>query len=76
MRLKDWKMKPIEAARTLVSWLSRNRARSWPPNWIVPEVGRSSAPRICSSVLFPWPVGPWMASQSPSSMTRSTPSSA
>src|ERR1700729_692343 len=51
-------------------------ARSWPSKSTTPEVGRSRPPRICSRVVFPCPVGPWMASHSPSSMTRSTPASA
>jgi hypothetical protein len=75
-RLKVWKTKPIEVARTLVSRLSRKAPRSWPSNSTVPEVGRSSPPSSCSSVVLPWPVGPWIASHSPSSMTRSTPRSA
>ncbi len=76
MRLKVWKMNPIEAARTRVTSASRRAARSWPSKSTTPEVGRSSPPSICSRVVLPCPVGPWMASHSPSSMTRSTPASA
>src|SRR5580700_1287306 len=43
---------------------------------MMPEVGRSRPPSICSTVVLPCPVGPWMVSHSPSSITRSTPCSA
>ena len=76
IRLNVWKTNPIDVARTVVTWLSRMLARSWPSKSTRPAVGRSSPPSICSSVLLPWPVGPWMESHSPSSMTRSIPRSA
>ena len=76
IRLKDWKMNPIDRARTRVTTLSRIRPRSWWPNSTVPDVGRSRPPSNCSRVDLPPPVGPWMASHSPSPITRSTPPSA
>jgi hypothetical protein len=41
-----------------------------------PRVADSSAPTMCTSVLFPEPDGPMIATISPSSITRSTPSRA
>ena len=76
MRLKVWKMNPIEVARTFVRRLSLRALMLRPSSSTVPEVGRSRPPSICSSVLLPCPVGPWMASQSPSSITTSTPCNA
>src|ERR1700687_1299290 len=49
---------------------------SRPSNTRLPLVGRSSPPSSCSRVDLPWPVGPWMASMSPSLITTSTPCSA
>src|SRR5580692_266779 len=76
IRLNVWKMNPIDDALILVTWLSRIWARSRPSNSTMPDVGRSRPPSICSSVVLPCPVGPWIASHSPSSITRSTPCSA
>ena len=73
IRLKVWNTNPISWARTLVTSASRNCARSRPSNSTMPADGRSRPPRICSSVDLPCPVGPWTASHSPSSITRSTP---
>ena len=42
----------------------------------VPELGRSSAPSSCSSVVLPEPLGPSSATNSPASISRSMPSSA
>jgi hypothetical protein len=64
IRLNVWNTNPIEAARTWVRWTSRIWARSWPSKSTIPAVGRSRPPRICSRVDLPWPVGPWMDSQS------------
>src|SRR5215207_489396 len=47
-----------------------------PPTAIAPEVGDSSAPTIWSSVLLPDPDGPMIATISPSSIVKSTPSRA
>ena len=41
-----------------------------------PEVGRSSAPSICSSVDLPPPVGPWIATSWPDGIERVTSASA
>ena len=71
-----WNTKPKLLLRSRVSFPSLNVARSFPSNSTVPDDGRSSAPRICSNVVFPCPVGPWMARNSPSEIERSTSRSA
>ena len=76
IRLKVWKMNPIELARTLVIAPSPSLVRSRPSSSREPEVARSRPPSSCSSVDFPWPVGPWMDSHSPSPISRLTPRSA
>src|SRR5436305_4903785 len=43
---------------------------------MAPALGRSSAPSSCSSVVLPDPLGPSSATNSPASISRSTPSSA
>src|SRR5579862_2779198 len=47
--------------------MSRPATSTWP------ELGRSSPPRICSSVVLPEPEAPMMASRSPARTVRSTP---
>ena len=49
------------------------RVRSWPSKSRVPEVGRSSVPRICKKVDLPTPEAPRTATISPGSMRRSMP---
>src|SRR5216683_21364 len=49
IRLKVWKMNPIEVARTLVTCASRMPVRFLPPKSTVPDVGRSRPPRSCSA---------------------------
>src|SRR5215472_9679704 len=66
-RLNVWKMNPIDWARNLVTRSSFSRARSFPSNSIVPDVGRSSPPSRLSKVDLPCPVFPWTASHWPSS---------
>ena len=46
---------------------------SSPSNSTLPAVGRSSAPRRCSSVLFPTPDSPTIATRSPAPTSRSSP---
>ena len=71
MRLKDWNTKPICSARIRVSRASLIVLRSWPSNSTVPAVGRSRPPSSCSRVVLPCPVGPWIASHSPSAISAS-----
>src|SRR5690625_1000112 len=54
--------------------VSSARAMSWPATSTLPEVGLSSPPSRCSSVLLPTPDGPRMATCSPARISRSTPS--
>ena len=46
---------------------------AWPASRTVPPEGLSSAPSRCSSVLFPEPLAPTMATNSPRLTVRSTP---
>ena len=71
IRLKDWKTKPMCSARIRVSRASPIAPRFWPSNSTVPAVGRSKPPSSCSSVVLPCPVGPWIASHSPSAISAS-----
>ena len=54
---------PVPELRQLVG--RRGRRRRCPSSRIVAAVGRSSAPSRCSSVLFPEPEAPMMATNSP-----------
>src|SRR6516225_4707636 len=49
---------------------------SSPPSRTVPDVGRSSVPRMLRSVLLPLPDGPTIATDSPDQIARLTPRSA
>ena len=55
---------------------SFNEKMSFPSTKTLPEVGRSRPPSICSRVDFPEPEVPTMATNSPCSIVRSTPSRA
>jgi hypothetical protein len=60
----------------MVSCSSLNFDNSFPFTLILPEVGVSNPPIIFRSVDFPLPEVPTIATNSPSSMERVTPSSA
>ena len=60
----------------MVSSSSFSLEMSLPSTHTFPEVGRSSPPSMCRRVDFPLPEVPTMATNSPSSTDRSTPSSA
>ncbi len=66
-------MKPMRAARKLVFAESSIAVRSFPSMRILPEVTSSMPLRQLSSVVFPQPEGPMMATISPLSMVRSIP---
>jgi hypothetical protein len=72
MRLKNWNTKPIRSRLRSVSLLSDSPESSVPPTITRPDVGLSSAPRMCSSVLFPDPEGPMIAANSPFGNSRVT----
>ena len=76
MRLNPWNTMLISWARSSVSRRLETAARSSLPSSTEPEVGRSSAPSICSSVDLPPPVGPWMATICPVGMVSETRESA
>src|SRR6266702_4086829 len=69
-RLKVWKMNPIDRARSRLACVPGSRVSSFPSSSMVPEVGRSSMPSRLSRVDLPCPVRPWIASHSPSRITR------
>jgi beta-lactamase superfamily II metal-dependent hydrolase len=71
MRLKDWNTNPMYSARIRVSRASLIAPRFCPSNSTVPAVGRSRPPSNCSRVVLPCPVGPWIASHSPSAISAS-----
>ena len=73
-RWKAWKMKPISWARYEAR--SARSASEAPRYFSVPALGWSSAPSIWSSVDFPEPLGPTIATNSPCWMRKSTPRSA
>src|SRR5262245_47036977 len=69
----NWKMKPSSWLRKRASSDGPRAKRSSPRNATLPELGRSSVPRMWSSVDFPTPEFPTMASRSAGWRTRSTP---
>ena len=71
----NWKTKPIVRLRNAASCAPESPASDWPPISTVPASGRSSAPSRCSSVDFPEPEGPTIATSSPGSTARSIPCS-
>jgi hypothetical protein len=70
-RKNCWKTKPRWVARTSDSCASESAEVSVPAIRTVPLVGRSSVPRMLSSVDLPAPDSPVMATDSPDSTTRS-----
>ena len=59
IRLNCWKTKPNERNRIAASSRSGSSDRSRPSKTSVPELGRSSVPSSCSSVVLPEPLGPF-----------------
>src|SRR3954470_9079000 len=59
--------------RNAASFLSSSENGSVPPSRTVPDVGGSSVPKIDSSVLFPEPLGPRIATFSPRHSSNETP---
>ena len=70
IRLNCWKTNPNERRRSSERSASRSWARSRSSKTTRPLEGRSSAPSSCSSVVFPDPLGPSSARNSPGSMLR------
>src|SRR4030095_16856636 len=68
-------MKPSARLRTSPRSFSDNVVKSAPSIRTLPPVGASSPPRRWSSVLFPDPDAPTIATRSPRATARSTPSS-
>src|SRR5439155_2486141 len=64
-RLKNWKITPIRSRRSCVQSASVNPWVESPSMTTSPSVGRSRPPIRLSSVLFPLPLGPMMARNSP-----------
>ena len=71
-RLNDWKTNPILSFRSSESSSSSSFATSLPSKRYSPDVGVSSAPRMCMSVDFPDPEGPMMATKSPFPIPKET----
>ena len=72
MRLNPWNTNPISFARMPASRPSGRCESSASPSATRPDVGRSSAPSICSRVDLPPPVGPWIATSWPTPIVRLT----
>ena len=70
IRLNCWKTNPNARRRSSARSASRSWARSRSSKTTRPLDGRSSAPSSCSSVVFPDPLGPSSARNSPGSMLR------
>ena len=66
----------MRVARSVASCRSDRRATSSPVTCTRPELGRSSVPIRCSSVVFPDPDGPTIATSSPSPTVKLTSRSA
>ena len=75
-RLKNWKMKPMCFRRSFVISLSLSSPSFVPATQTVPEVGRSSAARMCIRVDLPEPDGPITAVSFPCATSSVTPRSA
>ena len=71
-RLKPWKTKPSFWFRRSASWFRLNLPMSTPSSQYLPLVGRSRQPIVFIIVLFPDPLAPMMATNSPGSMARDT----
>lgn len=76
MRLKDWKMKPMESRRSRVSWRWLMSLTTFPSISTRPESADSSPTTQCIRVDLPEPEGPMTAVNWPRGMSRSTPRSA
>ena len=75
-RKNCWNTNPIAVARSAATCRSLSAAASRPVTRTVPAVGRSRVPIRCSSVDFPDPDGPAMATSSPAATVKLTPRSA
>ena len=64
-RLNIWKMNPTRSRRYTVREASDMEPRSIPSTVTVPESGASSPPSTFSRVLFPEPLAPITATNSP-----------
>ena len=64
-RLNIWKMNPTRSRRYTVRAASDMEPRSSPSTVTVPESGGSSPPSTFSRVLFPEPLAPMTATNSP-----------
>ncbi len=67
-RLKNWNTKPTLRRRRRASSVSLNPSMRSPSSQTSPAVGRSSPARRLSSVDFPHPLGPMIATNSPRSI--------
>ncbi len=70
MRLKAWKMKPICRLRTRARSAAESPDTASPASRYSPSVGVSRRPRMESSVVFPHPDGPEIATYSPCRTSR------
>jgi hypothetical protein len=75
MRLKNWKMNPIDVRRSRVSVASSSEDVSASPTNTRPRVGRSTAPMRFSSVDLPLPDAPISTAKSPEGISSETSSS-
>ena len=64
-RLKNWKIIPTRRRRYRARPVSLSVSTRWPPTVTAPLVGRSSPAIRLSSVDFPLPEGPMIATDSP-----------
>src|SRR4051794_12962689 len=75
-RLKNWKIKPIEARRYFAEPASPSRSTRVPSTVILPLEGLSRPAIRFSSVDFPLPEWPRIATHSPNATDKVTPASA
>src|SRR5581483_10614288 len=71
-RLKNWKIMPTWLRRNRATPVSLSLSTRWPPTTISPLVGRSRPAMRFSSVDFPLPDGPMIATASPGVTVRLT----
>jgi hypothetical protein len=71
-RKNCWNTNPIRVARSVANSRSDSVAMFQPVTRTRPELGRSSVPSTCSSVVFPDPDGPTMPTSSPCPMVKLT----
>ena len=75
-RLKNWNMKPTCLRRSTAQAEADSPSTRCPRSQISPRVAGSRPPSTCSSVDFPEPDGPMIATNSPTPTSRSTPRTA